>query len=83
MIDIAAVVTEAPAKLGPLPVGNQATLVVASATQTESGALPVEVFDSGKFVFPGDEFANFNSFVDVSDDEGEGFLYPDLATTGP
>ena len=42
----------------------------------------VEVFDSGKCIFPNDEFVNFDFFVDVSDDNGEGFLYPDLATAG-
>lgn len=48
--------------------------------QLESGALSMEVFDSGKVIFPDDVFANFNSFVDVfDDDDGEGFLYPALA----
>ena len=50
--------------------------------QTKGGVLLVDVFDSRKCIFLGDEFANFNSFVDVSDDDGEGFLYPDLAIAG-
>ena len=74
--------TEAPAYSVTLPVRNQATLEAASTVQTGSRAFSVEVLDSGKVIFPGDEFSNFDSFFDVFDDEGEGFLYPDLATAG-
>ena len=82
MTDTTTVVTEDSAKSVPSPVGNQSTLEVASAAQTGSGALSVEVFNLGKCVFPNDEFANFDFFVNFSDDDDEGLLYPDLATAG-
>ena len=85
MTDAMAMVAEDPATpvLQPLvkPAILETTLEIL-AVLPEGGALLVEVLDSCKVNFPGDEFAHFDTFVDVSDDEGEGFLYPDLATAG-
>ena len=85
MTNVTAVVIEVPAIPVPLPLVKPAALQAAPtvpAVQPKGGALPVEVLDSCKVSFPCDEFAHFDTFVDVFDDEGEGFLYPDLATAG-
>ena len=71
---------EAPFESVPPSEAEPATLEVASTGRTEGGTLSVKVFDSRKCIFPSEEFANFDSFVNKSYDDGEGFLYPDLAT---
>ena len=60
---------EAPVDSVPLSVEESAPLEVASEVKTGGGVLSVEVFDSGKCIFLDHEFTNFDSFVDVSDDD--------------
>ena len=62
--DATVVVTDVPTTSVPPPLMKPAALEVAPAVpaiQTEDAALPVEVLDSLKVVFPGDEFANFDT----------------------
>ena len=75
-------VTKGPINSVPPPDEEPATLEVGYEAQIGGGIFLVEVLNSGKCIFPDHEFANFDSFVSVSDNDGEGFLYRDLATAG-
>ena len=66
-------VTEAPSESVPLPVEELATLRVAFGVPIEGGPLSIEVFDSGKCIFPCDEFANFKSLSMYQTTTAKGF----------
>jgi hypothetical protein len=70
-------------QMGYPPVGR-VMVEVTPGVRDGPGLTPVQVFESGKVIFPDDAFANFESFVDISDDDDDDAFIPNscLASTG-